>query len=120
MKKEESMKTISILPLLGLTSFLILGCSSTQPAFDPSDTVVQSVKGKSYNIPKGAAPSPYVDAKVIKFYNEIGLTECKDGDITWEEEKAKEEMGVAIANGDKSIYKKLAEEGRIGCATPLK
>ena len=114
------MKKISILPLLGLTGFLVLGCSSNQPAFDPSDTTVQSVKGKSYNIPKGAAPSPYVDDEVIKFYNEIGLSECKKGDITWEEEKAKEEMGVAISKGDKGIYKKLAKEGRIGCATPLK
>ncbi len=113
------MKKISILSLLGLTVFLVLGCSSNQPVFDPSDTVVQSVKGKSYNIPKGAAPSPYVDAKVIKFYNEIGLSECKEGDITWEEEKAKEEMGVAISKGDKGIYKKLAKEHRIGCASPI-
>lgn len=114
------MKKISILSLLGLTGFLVLGCSSNQPTFDSSDTTVQSVKGKSYNIPKGAAPSPYVDDKVIKFYNEIGLSECKKGDITWEEEKAKEEMDVAISTGDKSIYKKLAKEHRIGCARPVK
>jgi len=48
------------------------------------------------------------------------LTECKNGDITWEEESAKEEMGVAISKGDKGIYKKLAKENRIGCASPIK
>jgi len=114
------MKKISILSLLGLTSFLVLGCSNTQPTFNPSDTVVQNVKGKSYNIPKGAVISPYVDDKVISFYQKSGLTECKNGDITWEELSAKEEMATAIAQGDKSIYKKLAKQGRIGCASPLK
>ena len=98
---------------------LIAGCSTNQPSFDPSNTVVEVVKGKSYNIPQGAHPSPYVDAKVIKFYQKIGLTDCKDGDITWEEEKAKDEMGIAISKGDRSIYKKLAKEGRIGCASPI-
>jgi len=114
------MKKISILSLLGVTSFLVLGCSSNQPTFNASDTTVQSVKGKSYNIPKGANPSPYVDDKVIAFYQKIGLTECKNGDITWEEESAKEEMSAAIAKGDRDIYKKLAKQGRIGCASPLK
>ena len=114
------MKKISILSLLGVTGFLVLGCSSNQPVFDSSNTTVQVVNGKSYNIPKGANPSPYVDDKVIAFYQKIGLTECKNGDITWEEEKAKEEMGVAISKGDKSIYKKLAKENRIGCASPIK
>ena len=87
--------------------------------FDSSNTTVQVVDGKSYHIPQGATPSPYVDAKVIAFYQKLGLTECKDGDITWEEEKAKEEMSVAISKGDKSIYAQLAKDGRIGCATPI-
>ncbi len=98
---------------------LATACSTNQPAFDPSDTTVVSVKGKSYNIPKGAHPSPYVDDKVIEFYQKIGLKECKKGDMTWEEDTAKEEMGIAISKGDRSIYKKLAKEGRIGCASPI-
>ena len=118
--KEESMKKISIITVLGITGFLMLGCSSTsQPSFDSSKTAVQSVNGKSYHIPVGAAPSPYVDAKVISFYNKIGLSECKNGDITWEETKAKDEMNLAISKGDKSVYKKLADQGRIGCASPI-
>jgi len=98
----------------------MLGCSSTQPSFDSQNRVVEVVKGKSYMIPVGAHASPYVDAKVIEFYQTLGLTECKQGNITWEEEKAKEEMGVAISKGDKGIYKKLAKEHRIGCASPVK
>ena len=114
------MKKISIITVLGITGFLMLGCNGTQPSFDASNITVQSVKAKSYNIPVGAEPSPYVDSKVIKFYNKIGLSECKEGDITWEEKGAKDEMAVAIAKGDRGIYKKLAKQGRIGCASPLK
>jgi PBP1b-binding outer membrane lipoprotein LpoB len=99
---------------------LMAGCSTNQPSFDPTNTAVEVVDGKSYNIPQGAQPSPYVDAKVIAFYQKIGLTECKEGDITWEEKGAKDEMAVAIAKGDRGIYKKLAKQGRIGCASPLK
>ena len=114
------MTKIKLLSAASLALLLMVGCTTNQPSFDASDTVVQVVDGKSYNIPQGAQPSPYVDAKVIKFYQKIGLTECKEGDITWEEEKAKDEMGVAISKGDKGIYKKLADQGRIGCASPIK
>ena len=114
------MTKIKFISAAGLALLLMTGCTTNQPSFDPTDTAVEVVDGKSYNIPKGAHASPYVDTKVIKFYQKIGLTECKEGDITWEEEKAKEEMGVAIGKGDKSIYAKLAKEGRIGCASPIK
>ncbi len=114
------MTKIKLISAAGFALLLMTGCATNQPSFDPSDTAVEVVDGKSYNIPKGAHPSPYVDAKVIKFYQKVGLTECKEGDITWEEEKAKEEMNVAIGKGDRSIYKKLAKEGRIGCSSPIK
>ena len=114
------MTKIKLLSAASLALLLMTGCTTNQPSFDPTDTAVEVVGGKSYNIPKGAHPSPYVDANVIKFYQKVGLTECKEGDITWEEEKAKEEMNIAIGKGDKGIYKKLAKEGRIGCASPIK
>jgi len=113
------MTKIKFISAAGLALLLMAGCTTNQPSFDPSNTAVEVVDGKSYNIPQGAHASPYVDAKVIKFYQKIGLTECKEGDITWEEDKAKEEMGVAISKGDKGIYKKLAKEGRIGCVSPI-
>ena len=113
------MKNRLTLTAAAMTLLLATACSTNQPAFDSTDTTVVSVKGKSYNIPKGAHPSPYVDDKVIEFYQKIGLKECKKGDMTWEEDTAKEEMGIAISKGDRSIYKKLAKEGRIGCASPI-
>jgi hypothetical protein len=114
------MNKTTLISTLALAGSFLLGCSSTQPSFDAANIAVETVEGKSYNIPVGAHASPYVDEKVIKFYQKIGLTECKEGDITWEEEKAKDEMAVAISKGDRSIYKKLADQGRIGCASPLK
>ena len=114
------MPKIQTISALTFTLFFMAGCSATQPSFDPLDTVVKVVDGKSYNIPKGAEPSPYVDDKVIAFYQKIGLDECKQGDMTWEEAQAKEEMSSAIAKGDRGVYKKLAKEGRIGCASPIK
>ena len=113
------MTKIKFISAAGLALVFIAGCSTNQPSFDPSNTTVEVVNGKSFNIPQGAHPSPYVDEKVIKFYQKIGLTECKEGDITWEEEKAKDEMAIAISKGDRTIYKKLAKDGRIGCASPL-
>ena len=113
------MTKIKFISAAALALLLMTGCTTNQPSFDPANTAVEVVDGKSYNIPQGAHPSPYVDAKVIKFYQKIGLTDCKEGDITWEEEKAKEEMNVAISKGDKSVYNKLAKEGRIGCASPI-
>ena len=98
----------------------IIWLYNNQPSFDPNKTEVKIIDGKSYNIPLGATPSPYVDAKVIKFYKKIGLNNCNDGDITWEEKSATDEMSVAIANGDKDIYRRLAQEGRIGCSSPIK
>ena len=108
----------SILPI-SLVLFLLSGCVNNQPSFDPNNTELRVIDGKSYNIPLGASHSPYVDAKVIKFYKEIGLNGCKEGDITWEETKAIDEMSVAIKNGDKDIYHRLAKAGRIGCASPI-
>ena len=113
------MSKIKFISATSFTLLLMAGCATAQPSFDPSNTAVEVVKGKSYNIPKGAHPSPYVDAKVISFYQKVGLKDCKKGDITWEEEKAKEEMNIAISKGDKGIYKRLAKEGRIGCASPI-
>jgi len=113
------MKHLKSMPPMALALFFFSGCVNNQPSFDPNSTELRVINGKSYNIPVGAEPSPYVDAKVIKFYKEIGLSECKEGDITWEESTAKNEMSVAIKNGNKDIYRILAKEGRIGCASPI-
>ena len=108
---------------LGMTvavaTLLLFGCSTEQPKLDTSDTTIQNLDGKSYNIPKGAHISPYVDEKVIQFYRGLGLNECNEGDIIWEDASARDEINLAIGKGDKGIYKKLADQSRIGCATAL-
>ncbi len=104
---------------MGVSLLLLSGCMMNQPDFDPTEMQKVTVKGKVYEIPKGAMVSPYVDSKVIDFYRKIGLKNCKRGDITWEEKSAHEAITTAIDKGDKSIYEKLAKEGRIGCASPL-
>ena len=116
---REKMKQLKSILIIGITLPLMTGCINNQPSFDPNNTEIRVIDGKSYNIPVGANPSPYVDAKVIKFYKKIGLSACKEGDITWEESNAVNEMSVAIQNGDKDIYGRLAKEGRIGCASPI-
>ena len=62
--RKNTMRNRSILTAAAMILLLATGCSSNQPDFDPSDTTVVLVKGKSYNIPKGAHVSPYVDDKV--------------------------------------------------------
>ena len=116
---REKMKQLKSIITIGITLPFLTACLNNQPSFDPNNTEIRVIDSKSYNIPIGANPSPYVDAKVIKFYHKIGLSECKEGDITWEESNAVDEMSVAIQNGDKDIYGRLAKEGRIGCASPI-
>lgn len=113
------MKHLKSIFIIGSTIFLFTGCFNNQPSFDSNNTELRVIDGKYYNIPLGAIPSPYVDAKVIKFYQEIGLNKCKENDITWEEKNAKNDMSIAIRNGDKDIYRRLAKEGRIGCVSPI-
>ena len=98
---------------------LLAGCATTQPSFEPSKSRTVTVEGKRYSIPEGAVVSPHTDSKVIDFYRKIGLKQCKKGDITWEAPTAHEQIATAIAKGDRSIYEKLAQEGKIGCASPL-
>lgn len=109
--------------LLTLTSSLFMGCTNTQPILNTNDTmVVKTIDGKSYTIPKGTSHTrEAVTPKAIKFYKEIGVDNCKDGDITWEEEKTAEAINNILRSGTKedgiALYRKAASEGKIGCAS---
>jgi len=107
-----------------LASLLFIGCTSNQPAFDPSNKDIKMVEGKPYRVPHGASYSHYaVSNKVIEFYQDIGLSDCQKGDITWEEQKTADAINTVIRKGSKSegkaIYRKAATEGKIGCSSPL-
>ena len=106
--------------VLSLLSMLLLTACSSEQGLDLNKKHIEEAGGKAYNIPDGAHISPYVDSKVISFYQSIGLKECKEGDVTWEADNAKDEILTAISKGKRSVYEKLAKEGRIGCASALK
>ena len=85
---------------------------------------MKTVDGKHYMVPVGASTSSYaVDSKVIKRFQEFGVSDCQDGDITWEAYKTANAVNEVMRNGKKeegiAIYKKAAAEGQIGCASPL-
>lgn len=105
-------------------ALLLIGCTNNQPSPDLSKTEIKTIDGKQYSIPQGTTPSRYaVDSKVIKRYQEFGVSDCKDGDITWEDQQTEDAINAVMRDGKKSegiaIYKKAASEGRIGCASPL-
>ncbi len=105
-------------------ALLFVGCTNNQPSPDLSNTVIKTIGEKNYSIPEGTTASNYaVDSKVIKRYQEFGVSDCQDGDITWEDQQTENAVNEVMRNGKKeegiAIYKKAATEGRIGCASPL-
>ena len=119
------MKKLNIMLAAGLGSLLFMGCTSNQPSFDPSNKEIKTVDGKHYMVPAGASVSSYaVDGKVIKRFQEFGVSDCQEGDITWEDQKIADDINAIMRrNANKSegiaIYRKAASEGKIGCASPL-
>ena len=107
-------------------AFLFVGCSSTsQPEFDPNKLEVKSVDGKQYKVPAvtSVGTQPLTDQEVIKFYHEIGLPDCKKGDVTWETYDTADAVNVVMRSGSKTggreIYLKAVKEGKVGCVSPL-
>jgi len=109
--------------LTASVSLLFIACSSTQPSFNPNNKEMKLVDGKQYMIPVGTSTSNApVSSKVIKFYQDMGLSSCKLGDITWEEQTTADSINSVMRSGSKeegiAIYHKAAKEGKIGCASP--
>jgi len=107
-------------------AFLFVGCSSTsQPQFDPNKLEIKSVDGKQYKVPAltNIGTLPLTDKKVIEFYHNIGLVECKKDDVTWETYETANAVNVVMRSGSKTggkeIYLKAVKEGKVGCASPL-
>jgi len=106
----------SLIAILGL-----VGCSSSAENVDQNIKKQVIVDGKKFSIPSGAIPSPHLASTVeVNFFKKSGVSECKEGDITWEAASVKGEVANAIKNGDASIHKDLVKAGKIGCASPIK
>ncbi len=118
------MEKLKFIMVVSLASLLFIGCTSNQPSFDLNNKEIKTVDGKHYSVPYGTSTSSYaVNSKVIKRFQEFGVSDCQDGDITWEDQKTADAINAVMRNGNKSegiaIYRKAASEGKIGCASPL-
>ena len=107
-------------------AFLFIGCNSTsQPQFDPNKLEVKNVDEKQYKVPANTSIGTQAleDQKVIKFYHDIGLSNCKEGDVTWETYETADAVNMVMRSGSKTggkeIYVKAVSEGKVGCASPL-
>ena len=123
LSKYKRNKTMKFILAVGLI-LLFVGCTNNQPSPDLSKRVIKTIGEKHYSIPEGTTSSNYaVDSKVIKRYQEFGVSDCKEGDATWEDQQTADAINSVMRNGKKyegiAIYKKAAAEGRIGCASPL-
>ena len=97
---------------------LLSGCGVHDTVPARSNIVV--VEGKRFAVPQGAIVSDHIATKrEIDFFKRSGVDSCKQGDITWEMPEAQKRIGKAIASGDGTAHKKLAEAGLIGCASAL-
>ncbi|SFZ98588.1 hypothetical protein MNB_SV-5-1571 [hydrothermal vent metagenome] len=114
------MKKTKLISAAALTLLLMVGCATNEPKFNVNDTMTVMHDDKAYNIPKGSHLSPFTDSKVLEVYTKAGLKNCEKGALTWEENSVSEEIGIAIKQGDKDIFKKLAKENKIGCVKPSK
>lgn len=106
-------------------AFLFAGCTgNSQPEFDPNKLEVKVVDGKQYKVPAvtSIGTQALTDKKVIKFYHEIGLPNCKEGDVTWETYDTADAINAVMRSGSKTggkeIYVKAVSEGKVGCASP--
>ncbi len=105
-------------------ALVFVGCSNNQSSVDITKKEIKIIDGKHYMVPAGASTSSYaVNSKVIKRFQDFGVSDCQEGDITWEDQKVANAINEVMRNGKKSegitIYTKAADEGRIGCASPL-
>ena len=102
--------------------FIAVGCGIQEPMVKIVKKDVVELDGKKYAVPEGTNYTrEVVTPKVIKFYQKIGVKECQDGDITWEEEATAEAINKIMRTGTKAegiaLYRKSASEDKIGCAS---
>lgn len=106
-------------------SFLLLGCMGSKSSVSPTQMhTVKLENGKQYRVPVGAiyTKSP-VTPQAVQFYTVMGVSTCKNGDITWEDPNIADRINKIMRSGTKQegieMYVKAAKNNEIGCASPL-
>ena len=106
-------------------SLLMVGCMESPTVSMDKMQVVKLENGKSYKIPVGAVyTKDAVTPQAINFYKVMGVSNCKNGDITWEDPVIADRINKIMRGGTKqegiTMYVEAAKEGTIGCSSPLK
>ncbi len=106
-------------------SFVMLGCTGSKSSISPEKThIVKLENAKQYKIPVSAiyTKAP-VTPQAIQFYKVMGVGNCKDGDITWEDPSIANRINKIMRSGTKQegieMYVNAAKNKEIGCSSPL-
>jgi len=111
--------------MLGMgISLLMVGCMETPTVSKSNMHIVKLEDGKSYKVPVGAVyTKAAVTSQAIQFYKVMGVSHCKDGDITWEDPGIADKINDIMRSGTKqegiTMYVEAAKKGEIGCSSPM-
>ena len=118
------MKKMQYIAGIGMSLFIV-GCMQSPSIDKKKMQTVKLADGKSYSVPVGAiyTKAP-VTPQAIQFYKVMGVSECKDGDITWEDPVVANRINKIMRSGTKqegiTLYVNAAKNEQIGCASPIK
>jgi len=118
------MKKMQYIVGMGI-SFLMIGCMQSPSVDKKSMHTVKLADGHSYSVPVGAiyTKAP-VTPQAIQFYTVMGVSDCKNGDITWEAPGVANRINKIMRGGTKqegiTMYVEAAKNEEIGCASPIK
>lgn len=106
-------------------TFLLVGCMNSSTVSPSKMQTITLEDGKSYKVPVGAVyTKAAVTPKAIQFYKVMGVSNCKNGDITWEDPSISDKINKIMRSGTKqegiTMYVEAAKDGEIGCSSPLK
>ena len=106
-------------------SLLMVGCMESPTISQNNTHIVKLNNGKQYKIPVGAVyTQDAVTPQAINFYKVMGVSNCKNGDITWEDPIVADRINKIMRGGTKqegiTMYVEAAKEGTIGCSSPIK
>ena len=111
--------------VLGFVSLMVLaGCMNAPTVSSSKMQTVKLTNGKSYSVPVGSVyTKAAVTPQAIQFYRVMGVNNCKNGDITWEDPSIANKINKIMRSGTKqegiTMYVEAAKAGMIGCSSPL-